>query len=145
MIEHIWSVVCGRAIVDQQTNSLTLVDVMEQLEIGAPPPSEGERGVLPMQVIVATLWRQKELGTPAKGAYSLELKAPDDTEMFKQISDVDLTAHNRLRTFNAINGIPILGPGTYRFQIRLRLDGQEDWIEVSSLPLEVVYVQANSG
>lgn len=139
MIEHLWSVLCTRAIVDRQTNSLSLVDVLEQIQIDAPPPKAGEVGLVPMQHVVATLLRRSELTQPAEGQMSLLVQAPDGTTILDQTRPANLMEHERLRVLTALRDFPVKSPGTYRFIVKLRCKDEPEWQQVASIPFEVVF------
>ena len=40
MIKHIWSILCKESIINQDDNNLSLIDVLEQLQVVAVPQGE---------------------------------------------------------------------------------------------------------
>jgi hypothetical protein len=143
MIEHLWSVLCVRAIVDRDLNSLSLIDVIEQLSVNAPIPKPGEPGFVNMGLTVASLWRRTDLNKQALGECSVVLRFPDGTEQPLPVNLViDLKRYERMRTLGRLNGVPVGEPGTYRFLVRFKPNGEDKWTEVASLPMEVVFQEA---
>ena len=41
MIEHIWSVLCSRSVIDSETNNVSIQDVIEHIIINAEPTENG--------------------------------------------------------------------------------------------------------
>ena len=37
MIHHVWTVLCSRALIDRDSNNISIHNVLEQLNIAAPP------------------------------------------------------------------------------------------------------------
>jgi hypothetical protein len=61
MIDHVWTILCSRAVIDRDTNNMSLLEVIEQLTLGdASPPVEGE-GLAPIQLELVTLWTRREM------------------------------------------------------------------------------------
>ena len=59
MIDHVWTILCSRAVIDRDTNNMSLLEVIEQLTLGdASPPVEGE-GLAPIQLELVTLWTRR--------------------------------------------------------------------------------------
>jgi len=51
MLEHIWSVLCSRSVIDSETNNVSIQDVIEQITINAEP---AENGFLPFPMELIT-------------------------------------------------------------------------------------------
>ncbi|MFC2042656.1 hypothetical protein ACFLUA_00685 [Chloroflexota bacterium] len=52
MIEHVWTVVCRQAVIDKESNTMSLQEVLENIEI-IVEPEEGK--IVPMLFDVASL------------------------------------------------------------------------------------------
>jgi len=134
MIDHVWSVLCLKSIIDNESNNISLVDVIEKLEITGP---SGE-GLAPIQMEVVTLWTRHDLSQPSRAGARLRLVGPDNNQIDEPISyDVDLTTFFRTRHRVRMGGLPIRGSGLYRFLVELEENG--NWREVAKVPLEVVH------
>ena len=47
--------------------------------------------------------------------------------------------HHRGRLIWRFGTLPIAQPGRYLFRINFRLDGEDEWRQVASVPLEVIF------
>jgi hypothetical protein len=139
MIEHAWTVVCKKAIVDPQTNNATLVEIVEQI-------NSTQRvifpTVAPVQMELVTLWYRSNIDTPEHGEGRIVFIGPDGREAGPpQVFPIDLTQGARLRTIAQLPGIPLVGEGVHYFQIELRADGQAQWRSVARIPVTFVMNQ----
>ena len=61
MINHIWSVLCQRSVIDSKSNNISLIDIFEKLEVNlSVPVSEGKNKVkkinVPVNYEIVSLW-----------------------------------------------------------------------------------------
>ena len=136
MIRHVWSVLCETRIIDKDTNNLSLINIVEQLnfDISKDKSTEDQpveiRGVLN----VVSMWTRKNRDEPSKGESRVRIKNPDNkytppTEMM-----LDLTNFVRLRSLTSL-AIGLNKTGIYSVIIELKTG--KKWNEVASIPVEV--------
>ena len=136
MIRHIWSVLCSRALIDRQTNNMSLFEVLEAIQVltNAPP---GDPAILPFEGTVATLWARERPDQRVSGQMRIRLVAPDGKELGAFRAQVNLADVSRTRTISTISGLPFAGGGTYEFEVSWRLQEADNWTVVVSLPLDI--------
>jgi hypothetical protein len=141
MIEHVWSVLCSRAILDRDTNSVSLIDIVEEITIQGPvlPSEEGGTSAFTITMALVSLWRRDPEDQPTKGQARVLLFAPNG-EPLKEFSvySIDLSEKLRMRAFGNIPVFPFRGPGSYHFSIQLQDEREEEWKEVASIPLRLI-------
>ncbi len=138
MIEHVWTVLCSRAITDQVSNNVSLVEVLERLAGPAGPVGEA---IIPVQAYLVTLWVRSPFEEPARGRARMRVLGPNGQQVGEALMyDVDLTEFPRLRNSIAFGGIPFGGNGVHSFVIEAEVDDQR-WQEKAKIPLEVVTEQ----
>lgn len=142
MIKHIWSVLCQKSSVDQQSNNVSLFDVFEALEVDINPapniksPSNSEYNI-PVQYQVVTLL-SKIKTDPKDTQYNIRITLVNPDEKEKILVDQNLTFvanKKRMRSINQIQGLPVNKSGDYHFIVELKEDGKFE--KVADLPLEV--------
>ena len=133
MIEHIWSVLCTRSLIDKRSNNLSLIEVVERLSVtGAPPNS-----VAPVGMELVSMWARSVSDQPARARAKVRLLAPDGVQIGDTIPyEVDLTSHARSRNISIMGGLPIRGSGNHLFLVEVE-DGDR-WVTVAKVPLEVI-------
>src|SRR5437879_5131067 len=118
MIEHDWTVVCSRTIVDPDSRNATLVDVIEQLNLSAAARFPV---VIPVQMDIVSLWYRSNIDVAERGQGRIALVNPAGEEHAEEIL-IDVSEYPRARTISRSGGIAVSGPGTYRFRIEVRED-----------------------
>lgn len=141
MIKHIWSILCSKSVIDRDSNNISLYDVFEQLSVEIVQKSESQSSqekVIPIDFELVTLWVREDMNSPAHGKSKLILYSPTGKENKAAEIEIDLSKHHRTRSRIHISGLPInSGSGYYWFVLFLRVEGEEEWREVSRIPLQV--------
>ncbi len=141
MIKHIWSVLCQKSSVDQQSNNVSLFDVFEALEVDISPasnvkvPDDNPEFNIPVQYQVVTLWTRTDTKN-AEGQIQITLVNPYGKEKILVNSELKFPSDKRrMRSINQIQGLPVNKSGDYHFIVELKQE--EKFQKVADLPLEV--------
>ncbi|MBI3943362.1 MAG: hypothetical protein HY326_10155 [Chloroflexi bacterium] len=140
MIEHIWTIICSRSIVDKRTNNISLIDVLEQVNVGSFAPLQAEEGIVPLQFDIVSLWGRGRDGQPDKGHVRIIMVLPTGKRIEPNPGldlSVDLTKHQRTRTITRVEGFPVVQPGRHVFIVQIEDD--EGWKDLASLPIEILF------
>lgn len=141
MIKHAWSVLCGKSIIDKDTNNISL-DVLEEITLGILPIPEAAAGVIcPIQFEVVSLWYRDDIDHPESTQAHINIMAPNGQRLGRSDFEVNLSAYQRLRTRSRIGGIPIPSGQSGRFQFIVEFLENDHWKEVAWLPLSIVVQQ----
>jgi hypothetical protein len=135
MLEHIWSVLCARSVIDSETNNVNIQDVIEQITIVAEPT---ENGFLPFPLELITLWGRKEIDKPASGTERVSFVTPSGKSTIISESKIDLSKVERHRQRVKMPGLPLGEAGRYYFRVEFKEDGDE-YIEVAAIPLAIQF------
>ena len=140
MIRHVWSVLCLKSVIDSESNNISLIDVLEQLNlVGLPLPSPEDRIVVPVQYEMVSLFTRDDDGQPARGEMRLTLFGPSGRALDEpNVVQIDLSVHERLRQRTRLAGLPIAGPGCYSFHVEYRNEGELPWQRAARVPVFVV-------
>jgi hypothetical protein len=141
-VEHIWSVVCRLSIVDQQRNNVSLIEIMERLQFRGEEVEIPEDQVagLPYPVELVTLWSRSELNTPEVSRARVLVVSPEGKSLNEEGQEypVDLTQYQRFRAMGRFDVLPFVGNGLYRFVVQKFDEDNDSWVNVASIPLEIV-------
>ncbi len=135
MIEHVWTVLCSRSVIDIETNNVSIQDVIEQISINAEPKSDG---FLPFPLELITLWERKESDKPVEGTERVTFVTPSGISKVVFDAKIDLSAVERRRNKVKFPGLPLSETGRYYFKIEIR-ENDNEWHEVASIPLTVIF------
>lgn len=143
-MRHIWSLLCESTAVDGETNSLSISNVRESIEIKTGPIPEAASGnvtalPLPHQLQVVSVWARTDLDTPETGSIRITLQGSGEPQTLAE-ADLDLTEHRRSRMILSLVGVPIDIGTVGRREILFRIeqaDAEGEWSTETTVPLEI--------
>jgi hypothetical protein len=144
-MRHIWSILCRRSVIDADTNSLSLIDSIEGIDIGLS--KEGAKKyekknetnfVAPISFEIVSFWTDDDSSTERKENLNLEWHGPNDKKLHEfSYNFIMPKKSSRIRTRIKTNGMPISMPGKYMLKIKLKDQKTKKYKEVSQLPVDV--------
>lgn len=131
---------CRRAIIDKDTNTVTLTDVLEVVAAEAViPRADFPTGhlVLPIEFEIVSYWVRSDLTKPEKGLGRVLIQPPEgEAQTIGDPFDVDLTQFPKLRTRSHFSGLRVDHPGRYWFIIQKQEPQSTEWVQVARLPVD---------
>lgn len=146
-MKNIWSLLCTRALIDQRTNGLSLIDAIDELtvtfnnaeEMSAPTKN------IPVAFEFVSLWHDEAKETERKLPYIIVIKSPQGEIVGEFKNEARFEAgKTRLRTLTSINGLKLTVEGKYLFQVSQADgsqsgDGAKEQI-VAEVPIDVRFL-----
>lgn len=144
----VWAVICQKAVIDKDTNNVTLFNVIEEITAPANPPvieqtiPADARALAPTIFELVVLWKRNDIGVGETGRSRIQLLAPNGEAIADQPveGEVDLNAYKRLRQRITFPGIPYHEDGLQEGEYMIRIEKRErgsDWELAFQLPLEI--------
>lgn len=131
----IWAVVCSKVSVDQQTNTISLFEVIEDVKFTTDGQLTFPTNV-PFEGTLASTWIRDELNTPERAETAVRLINPDGRVLIEpEPHPVDFGDKARARVFAKFAGLPLSGPGTYHFEVCSRANDRSEWIVNQRIPI----------
>jgi hypothetical protein len=148
-VKVLWSILCQDAVIDRETNNVSLFNIVEEVSIPVEPPTKTPTSVAPQRLTAAdfalvTLWARSDEKVGEQGRGRIRLVLPDTKEVAQSEFEVDLTTYLRSRFVMRFHGLPGGDQGTYRFIIESK-DMAGDWVQMFELPLRVAIQSQESG
>jgi len=141
MIKHVWSILCEKSILDQETNNVSITNAIEQLNLslkGKPDKLSLKKGIyIPFNLEIVTFLCTEDVANVIEGEYKIEIKAPDGKLLQEYETHVQ-SNNKRLRVRNRNIGLKVIESGVYKFNIFLKEKGEEQYRKVAELPVEVM-------
>jgi hypothetical protein len=143
MAKHVWSVLCVKGVTDNQTNQISLLDVLESVRVvpdGKERVGEGDLFHFPCQIV--SLWRRSDAAVPETSECrvvaisSAHSEGSAEEARLSAVLIVDLSRTPRFRGTFRIDSLP-LRQGILFFRVDHRASEAEAWIEVATLPLTI--------
>jgi hypothetical protein len=139
MIEHILSVVCDKASIDKDTNSVSIFNIIEQVTlVTAKEPSDANQVSGSIDFELLSMWTRGMTDVPEKGQARVSFIDPNGKKGKEIEVTIDLMDHFFYRTRIMANQVALSGPGKYRFEIEVKEDKAPQWRNVTSIPLLVL-------
>jgi hypothetical protein len=137
MIKHIWSVLCTHAITDKASNNMSLVEVLEEIQLRVEKGTSKANTTVPFPIYWVTLWARTEQGESSCAHAKDIVIDPSGNTVLDKKYDVDLSEHKRTRFVRNLQGMPVPSSGQYRFHTQLLDEKSHAWDDVSDVPLEI--------
>ncbi len=141
-MKNIWSLVCTKAIIDQMTNSLTLLDVVDEVTVTFTKSEDLEKKEknVSVNLAVVNLWYDGNTETERQLSYLVEVFDPSVVK----VAQFDVKAKfeqgkKRLRTIVNIGGLKLNQEGVYNFQVSYR-DENDKQVSVAQIPIDFKFV-----
>ncbi len=135
MINHVWSVLCERSIIDKDSKNISLIEVIEQLNV----QSDAVDKVIPIRLFLVTLWERSGKSDPVRASARLRFLDPQgklvDNSEWKYL--IDFKDYTRMRFRYAINGLKIKEMGRYCFHLALYREKEKKWNQVAVIPVNI--------
>ena len=134
MMRHVWSVYCREIIVDQNTNAVSLMHVLENLHVDTDDDSP--RIAIPFDAMLITVWARREWDTPVSCRMRAQMIAPDKEVLANNVNEVDLTEGHTRRMLGRGNMFVVTTSGVYEWVIS-REGSKGRWVEEARIPVHV--------
>lgn len=138
-IEHLWTILAGSSSVDNESNSFSIFNILEEITIQANGqsmnPNEKKNISIPFEII--SMW--KRVNDDKEDIISdikVSLFDPKGELVQEMGYKMEMKSqHQKMRMRVKANGIAVTKPGEYNFSIKVK--NNNDFIEVGRTPLVV--------
>ncbi len=133
-MKHLWSIICNRLIIDEQTNNATLVDVLEEIKIREEFLQSKEEVAFFFNFV--SLWFVESDDEYDKETnVIIEFYSPNKNKLNEFNFSFALPKRKkRIRTNIKFDKFILEGSGTYRIKVK------QDNTEVAEIPLEITII-----
>ncbi len=134
MLDHLWSIVCQSSSIDDETNRLSLFNVIENITING---EEGQRILAPLQFDIVSSWLRKDISEPVHATMKITYTSPEGESILQQEIAFEITKTPLHRTRIHFPNIPVITSGCYKFIVDLKVGAENVWCTVATIPLFV--------
>lgn len=136
-----WVVLCERAIIEAQAGTISLVALLENVSMPAPPSEITQPGQLigvPFRFYVVQQWMRAKAKISERVPARLVLKGPNSKQFGITEFSVDLMAAPRARVITQLGGFPLAGAGTYKCLVQAKQG--KGWRTLREAEFNVVFL-----
>jgi len=140
MARHVWSVLCERAIIDRDSESLSLIDVVDAVVYEAEI-APGQVVQLPAELSLVSLWIRAVGAEPEAPEARFWIKSSSGDQLV--VGDprpIPLQDSPRAHLVFEVPFVPIGPSGRYEFVVEHRDAGPRGvgpWTPVANIPLDI--------
>lgn len=151
-IKHVWSMLCQSSVIDQQTNNISLQNVLEQIQVNISSKAAEdfkkqnptiEKGLpVTFNAQIASLWRS--LNPKVTPSADVEIEFFDGIGDSLQKIEFKLVfeeGKGRMRSMINVPGLVITDTGLYLFKIKVKEEGESAFTEAGEIPLEIIVIK----
>ncbi len=141
MINHIWSVLCERSIIDKDSKNISLIEVIEQLNVRGDAVDR----VIPIRLFLVTLWERSSKSDPVRASARLRFLDPQGNlvEKSEWKYSIDFKDYTRMRFRYAMNGLKVKGQGRHCFHLALYREKEKKWNQVATIPVLINIIEGD--
>lgn len=142
-----WAVICESSVVDQETNRVSLFNILEEIQVPEPLDDaiaeEASLPAAPVKFELFILFARSDLAVGEQGKGRIQMRFPGDTPAEKSPGpspefEIQLTSARQHRVRIRFPVMPYYGEGNYHFGIEVATE-TEDWQKLFDAPLVVSY------
>ncbi len=142
MLINQWSIVCKECIVDQASNMVSIIGVLEgitsDIVVDKSKFKDGSSIVVPFNHVLVCYWRS--IKNARVGAFDVKVTITDskNKEVAKAVRQFVFPEDKKnLRTIMNLNGLPATTSGGYVYRVYFKEAADKDFKLASEIPLEV--------
>ena len=136
-MKNLWNILCTQAVIDKDSNNISLLNVIERITIQARPTPGG---IFPYRMDLASFWTRDNPKVPEKeGVSRISLKSPSDNTLGSWEIGVNLSRHSNSRSKLQLLTLPIGEAGIYKFMVEYRASKRGRWKKAGEVPLEIIF------
>ena len=138
-MENIWSVFCSKAIVDERSKLVTLIEALDALSIPekdlptVDPKNPVNVGPISLQIV--SFWYRSDFKKPETSKVRIIFVTPDGQEIKQTEIEVDLQNTVSRHLIVVIPALTYVGLGMYHFVMEKMDEGKNEWVRTARLPL----------
>lgn len=148
MVKLNWAVFCERAVIDSTTNSLTLMQILDEIHPSRPPPeilkeAAGRPIAAQFTCAIVTLWERpsiKDATSPAE--VKIELFDPKNNLVIQAQQMLDFKSALRSRMLANLTALPVHLEGTYVW--RISLSTSRRWKPSGEISYQLSYIDSQA-
>ncbi len=142
-LQHVWSVLCSNSSVDQQTNNVSLYNVLEQIEVDKEAfdakIKEPEKDIVAgITYEIISLFKKSNKDKKIVGEQKIEIIDPEAKILMDKSHSLEIPENSgRVRFRIQFQGLKLTVPGEYIFKVSIKDSETNEFETVAELPLQI--------
>lgn len=147
MAEHIWSVVCGRQLIDPTNGVISMIDVSESLTVPGLDKQiedaalQGKKGVLVnVPTLLISWWSRSETEEEPELIARVTFSNPSGGASAEQTIEAPWQGNSFLRVVMSFSTLPVSVQGLHWFKVEhltYTKSRKPRWVQATKIPLSI--------
>lgn len=139
-MKHVWSVLCQRSVVDQNTNSISLFDSLEEITVVSKKEDIKSKSIkIDLNYDIVSFIIRDNFNLTEIGKLSIDFINPQKKFVQKFVQKFEMKKGiKRIRVQIKISGMTFVAEGRYIFRISLYSIKDKKYKKAVDLPLDVI-------
>lgn len=141
-MKNIWSVIFNRAVVDSNSNSISLFDGVDEITVNFSSLEEMQKSTknIPIHFTVVSLWKDDDISRARRFDCVIELLDPNNKKIAEFTnSPIFDQGKKKLRTITEMNGMTVTEEGEYNLVVKYK-ENDGKFITAAKLPIDVKFL-----
>lgn len=144
-ISHIWSIICTSSITDQNTNNISLFNLVEKYAVkiskeDAKKIKDKNKLIIPFKQELISRFLKNIKNENVIFDMRIDIINPEGKTLEgKEVKTINFDKKfQNIRIKNIINTMPFVGSGLYYFSIKIKEVGEAKFVEMDRVPVEII-------
>lgn len=145
MAKHVFTILCRSVATDMFSQGLTLVEIAENIGMGAPPLSNEQQLIgIPFDWVLVTLLQRSDHDRPEEFSSRVVIVLPNGDVLPGPELKVDLKSGHSARNITKFPALPYRENGLYRFQFQAYVASEWTTMGEFCVPVSTTAIAAES-
>jgi hypothetical protein len=140
MAKCAWAVLCRKSVVDTADNTISLFEILENINFPEPPREELYKdrpaliaGNTPEVAHLVSMWWRDDENRAEQITVRVQIVGPAKKPLYQQVFEISLLEHERTRHILRFPGLFYAGPGRYSYLLQQKqgTNGKARWVNVA--------------
>lgn len=140
-----WVILCERVIIEESAKTVSLISMIENINLPSPPPElfkDGKRPLVPFRFYVVHQWARSKPKIGERIPGRVLLVSPSGEEFGTSEFVVDLIATPQARVIGQTIGFPLYGQGVYSCVVQAKV--RTKWRKVGGTQFSVAFTDGST-
>jgi hypothetical protein len=135
-MKHLWTIICQQAIINNETKTISLMDVLEEITFKPAVGSDKAKMIFPFKFEIVNYWlRESEKERSVE--FLLETIDPSGEKIVDKQYKMDFPSDGKERMRSLIKSDAFIFTVEGQYLFRVKLKEERDYRSVAEIPVEV--------
>lgn len=144
-MKNIWTILCNKSIIDEQSKNITMIDCVDQINVTLKKKKVEQAHKEGMEFIMikhnlelVTLWYDNDMSVDREFEMKVNIINSEKKEIGSFSGNVSIpTSKKRVRNRLMFNLLPVAKTDEYTFVVFYKEKGKDKFLKAAEMPVEI--------